>query len=264
MVKWYALVCIIFSMPFSFYALTDTEAIQYCATHPKSLMILFWPVAEAIESIELLEHEIFKSFDVIHKKEFSLINDGPLMLVRQVYARQEKRTGDWDDNFQGARNKMNMSFLAGTKVRAYLIDNADHEVVKTFKKELRKKYRYNFVHVNDIHEETVSMAQIVFSDATIAFFNSCKIHRCKNFEKLFKHYKEFLATHAIDRGNCCIVGDAVEAVYGIRDCNTLDFLQKHTISLESKPEKSNFDFHCYFYYLDEKFACPSTLEKAGT
>lgn len=239
---------------------SDRDALAYCYAHPKSFVVLFWPAAEAVQPIELLEKHLTQRFHVIYKKEISLENDGPLMFVRQVYARQKKRIGSWEDNFKGARHKAQQSFITGSKLRAYLLDAAEYNELKKFKKSMRKLYHYNFVHVNDTHEETVSIAQMVFSDPTIEFYNSCSFVEFKKFEALFDQYRKFLKENRIDPTSCCVVGQAVRAAYGIQDCERFDFIESHMLTLDSKKELDDennsiiYDHDAHFFYVDMKFA----------
>jgi hypothetical protein len=161
-------------------------------------------------------------------------------------------------------------------LRAYLIEqfNPDYAIFQLCKKRVRKLFPLLYgAHSDHQHSDAILYAQALFSQNTIHFFNHRQIGYMPRFQLLFDQFKTWLASAQIDTGNCCIVNAATQAVFGVKDCDTLEFIYagakqqalsptiKDIINVNNRSDYrsmieeivTNSDYH--FYYRGVKFAC---------
>lgn len=256
------LLSFIMSTPLLF-TYSDKAALDYCKQNPNTYVAILWPIVEKTHKIKYIESKLTSVANVLYKKEFRLKNNGPTMFIRQVYGSQRTRKGPFSDNMSAVYSKKEDAFYSGSVVRAYLIESNNFARLVRFKRDIRQHFDLNIIHIHDTHAESVGLAHTVFSDPTIEFLNVHKTNRVKNFERLFKEFKEWLKMNKINSRHCCIVGAAVAAVYGIKDCAKIDFIQSPDDPLiPSTPMFINhtsngdtqwlMDPNQYFYYFGVK------------
>ncbi len=110
------------------------------------------------------------------------------------------------------------------------------------KREIRETVKLGYaMHINDTHEETIHLGNIVFNENSIKclkFSDSSKV-------KLLKRYNEYIPLLIEKLGNnidkIVVYNSAVLSAYGLRDCGDIDFLHDPRISIPRNlhPQLSN-------------------------
>lgn len=268
-------VCLFLSMSISGHRreLDDQKALDYCLKHHDTYIVVLWPVAEKTYSVELIEKKLASIAPILYKKEFKLTRSGQLMFIRQVYSNQQTRIGTYHDNFTLAQQKRKNAFGKGSRLRIYLVRTDNFPQLVAFKRDIRSQFRLNLMHIHDTHEECAKLARIVFSPPTITFLNSHHPRYFERFENLLQEFKATLDEYNLDYHSYCLVGDAVLAAYGIKECDALSFVREGGEDLQFSGKNGMYqtdhsdahlllhDPHHHFYYADLKFAHPVDLYK---
>lgn len=249
----------------------DRDALRYCSKHKNTYVVLIWPIAEKTHNIESIEEKLKRVSKIIYKKEVELNRTAQLLFIRQLYGAHESRIGTYNDNFKMAREKRKSAFNTKTNLRIYLVETDTFSKLDSFKRNIRSHFRLNLMHIDDSHEESLDLAHIVFSLPTLEFLNTHTYNYFERFETLLKEFKSVLSENNIDHRSCSIVGDAVLAAYGIKECEVLHFVQEGTkqqlpstekfINLTNQRGDSTSllkDPNQYFYYQGLKFERPES------
>lgn len=97
------------------------------------------------------------------------------MFVTKVYAKEQERTGNAYDNFRLARVKERQSFTCNAPVRVYLVQTNNLKELLQYKRDIRKKFILDCLHIPDTHMESVSLAKLVFSNTLLNLLSDAKI-----------------------------------------------------------------------------------------
>jgi hypothetical protein len=257
----------------------DAMATEYATLKNNTYMVFVFPQSYAhLKKIELLlEHYGATVYD----KNIPLTDKGKFNLIRMLYG-NETWIGNWNNKFSGIQNKMKCVFPpeAPHRVTVYLWECASSSIAKECKQKIRDLVRigHHSVHINDNHEETIMYAQMMFNNNSVNWLNKAQLKLCEKFELFFNQYKDWLTqkNYAID--HFCIDGSAVLSVYGLRDCNDIDFLHYgnsiiHSGNNNLSDHEGELKYHCtnkdniifnpenFFYYKTIKFVSPDILKK---
>lgn len=246
----------------------DAMALELCRIKKDCFVVVIYPAANGKD--EELEKLIQGYGQIWHRKAVYLKKQGPLNLIRQIYYK-ESWTGNWKNGFAGAQSKANWCFQREGPVRLFIIESALPEM-RELKVRIRDLYRIenHAVHINDTWDEALHLAEIFFNENSIHFLNHCAIREFKWFNRLLKHYKEWLDKSGANRERFCIDGSSVLAAYGLREARDLDFLHldENVITDFREISSHNEEAHLYgttvddiilnpenhFYYSGLKFA----------
>ncbi len=201
----------------------DACAYEYAKRKKNTYIATVFPSAEG-KNDELIA-TLSKYGKIVYQKHIFLQKYGPLHLIRQIY-RTEPWVGDWSNNFQGAQHKANMCFRKAGAVRTFLIESDSTEYMKKCKEEVRDLYGISndSVHINDTHEETILLAQILFNENSVHFLNNADLKHFPNFYRLLEKYEQRFKKGDLDPDQFAIDGSAIMAAYGIREARDLDYL----------------------------------------
>lgn len=200
----------------------DAMALELCRINRNCFTVVVYPTAEGKDK-ELVD--LVQAHGAVwYRKSAHLKGHGPLNLIRQIY-RREPWLGTWKDGFAGAQNKASWCFRNHGPVRVFVVESTLKRM-QELKVEIRKLYaaENHSVHINDTHEETVEIAELLLNENSIHFMNNSSLKEFKWFNRLIGHYIEWLGQNGQDRGRFCIGGSAVLAAYGIREARDIDFL----------------------------------------
>ena len=207
----------------------DAQALQYCQLNPNTYVALLYPcVSWDFAKVK----SIFAKYGaLLYEKKLVLTDNGPFNILRVSYA-QEPWIGGFYNDFKGikfCRSKRYPHFAHHKlyKVIALLFECESLQKVLTCKKEIRgliKKSPPYPIHINDTHSETIDLAQVVFHDGSITFLNGSKRAQFKRFDQLLAEYKKILSDSGANVEDFCIVGSAVQAAWGLRECSDLFFI----------------------------------------
>jgi FkbM family methyltransferase len=202
----------------------DVIALEMAKLFTDSYIIIIFPSAQGKDQ-EIAEL-ISDYCEICYQKDVELNQNGALNLIKVIY-KGESWIGDWNNNFSGAKGKMEPCFQNDGPVRVYLVRAADPEQLILLKKQIRDLFGIgnHSVHINDHHEETVRLAQTFFNDNSIHFLNYSKLNgRFRNFIDLHERYKLWVENSGISPEYFCVDSSAVMGAYGIREPNDLDFI----------------------------------------
>lgn len=253
----------------------DAMALELCRIKRNSFIVVVYPTAEGKD--RELADLVQAHGTVWYRKSAHLKGLGPLNLIRQIY-RKEPWLGTWKDGFAGAQNKASWCFRNHGPVRAFVVESTLKRM-QELKSEIRKLYaaENHSVHINDTHEETVEIAELLLNENSIHFMNNSSLREFKWFNRLLGHYKEWLGQSGQDSGRFCIGGSAVLAAYGIREARDIDFLHLGEFSPTGFKEISSHNSserhygvaaddivmnpENHFYYQGVKFASLESIRK---
>jgi hypothetical protein len=249
---------------------SDAMALEYCRLKSNTYIATVFP--SAVGKDEQVKKVIQEYGEIIYEKSVHLSNEGPINLIKQIYG-NENWLGNWSDNFSGARAKAAACFRYDGLARVFIIESDSVEKVTEAKAKIRKLFgiEKHSVHINDTHEETIHLAQILLNDNSIHFLNYARPKNYEKFYQLLEDYQEWLTEKNLDKERFCIDSSAVMAAYGIREPGDLDFLHYRNEGITSgNPDiESNNDkqpYHAkpvddiiynpenHFYYNGLKFA----------
>jgi len=239
----------------------DQTALEYVKMNPHTRLTIVFPlVKEKYAEIRgtLLGHTI------CYEKDFIPTIHGIGNLIAQMYKPKEWLNARTRDRHAIRR------FVAGQPVRLLLLLPSSRENLIRTKAKIRGMFDHENlpIHISDDHEETVRVAEQVFNENSIHFFNNTHPTKFKNFSKLFERYKSWIEKNKYNKNEFCIDGSAVMAAYGLRDCGDLDYLsfcdkrcdleriRSHNdfLYLHDRPIKELiFDPRNYFFYDGYKF-----------
>ena len=215
----------------------DASALELVRRNKNLVLLHLFPSAEGKRL--LVEEIIEKYSNIAYKKEIKLTKQGALNYMLQVY-KGESWAGNWDNDFEGYRDKTNLCFRSNEPMIAYLIDTSN---AKTLKNEIRSLYNIgnHSVHINDTHEETLRLSRCLFNENSIHFLNNSKFVNYTKFSDQLKYYEQYLIDNNLNFEEYCITASSVLSLYGIREGNDLDYIHfnKHIIQGHSDIHSHN-------------------------
>ena len=201
----------------------DAAAIEYAKINTNTYVVCLFPVGVhkrvQVESV-LSEYGI-----TVYDKEIPLYNFGPVNAIAQMYKGEHwlgSREKGWPGALEHAKNK----FTNDSPLQIYLFECHDLLLVKEAKAKIRSLFPFgnNSVHVNDLHEETIRLAEQLFNENSIHLFNHGDLSiRNKVFE-FHELFKKDLAEKKYDNENICVDSSSVLSLYGLRESNDYDYL----------------------------------------
>jgi hypothetical protein len=201
----------------------DAMALEYCTLKSNTYVATIFP--SAVGKDEQIKRIIQEHSEIIYEKSVHLLNEGPINLIKQIYG-NEDWLGNWSDNFIGARAKAAECFRYNGLARVFVIESDNLGKVIEAKAKIRNLFNIgkHSVHINDMHEETIRIAQMMLNDNSIHFLNYARPKNYGKFYQLLENYQGWLTEKNLDQECFCIDSSAVMAAYGIRKPGDLDFL----------------------------------------
>ncbi len=201
----------------------DAIAAEFCRLDPCSFVVSVFPCA--VGRGEVVRRILLEFGGIFYEKSIHLVNDGPYLLIRQMYE-GEKWIGNWQDNFKGARQDAIIRFKGTDPLRVFIFSAANRELVRAAKSKIRALYELgNYsVHINDTHAQTLTLSQLLLNDNSVHFLNHARPRYWERFNRHLSHFKEWVKQVGIDPEYLCVDGSSALAAYGIRDVHDLDVL----------------------------------------
>jgi len=212
----------------------DSMALQYARLKPNTYIVTLFP--SAVGKDEIVRQALLEYGMIVYEKAVDFHNNGPFNFVRTMY-QGEKWVGTWDDEFKGTNGKVEPCFCNPGPVKIFLFECKSHELLGEYKDKIRDIYKIgkHSVHINDSHEETLRLAEIVFNKNTIHFTNNSRLKYFDIFTKYFAQFINWIKQSGVCSDDICVDGSAVLSAYGVRDCRDIDFLYHDDyIDTESK------------------------------
>lgn len=164
---------------------------------------------------------------IVYTKNFDLTENGKLNYILSLYA-GEPWIGDHNNSFPGVNHQARLSFAAGPRVIAALVDVESHQNLIAAKKQIRDLIGVGkpSVHTTDTKEETWRNATTCFSQETIRFINNAPFGAMYDsaFQSFISQTKKIITKSDIEIEDICVVGSAPLTAYGKRKCKDFDVL----------------------------------------
>ncbi len=202
---------------------TDAMAFEYCQLKTNIYIAVIFP--SAIGKDKEIQEVLKKYSNIVYKKNINLNQLGSVNFIKQIYS-NESWLGNWENNFAGAFYKAKECFKYQYPLRLFLLESENLENIVIAKNEIRNLFGIgnHSIHINDTHEETIKLSQILLNNNSIHFLNHSTPKKYQKFEELLISYKKWLNEQEVDQNSFCIDGSSIMAAYGIRDCRDLDFI----------------------------------------
>lgn len=210
---------------------SDEQALQYCQLNSNTYIALLYPCKtwDAAWTKSIFD----KYGSILYQKKITLVDNGPINILHIAYD-GEPWIGGFHDGFHVLKSSLRRRFPGITPDRFYevgvlLVECTSLKKVIACKKEIRRnlsKGHRHPIHINDTHQETITMAQAVFHSKSIDFLNSSRRMNFTRFDQLLTKYKKMIAESGAASEKFCIVGSAVHAAMGLQDCKDLCFIHQ--------------------------------------
>lgn len=253
----------------------DAMALQYAQLKKNTFIALIFP---CIQPNKKAIDSYFKTYgEIVYEKNIYLSKIGALNLIKTAYE-DASWIGDIKNNFKGAHRNVGKRFRNMTDnyytVRVVLFECQSLNKVRECKAKIRNIYKIGPypIHINDTHQETLTLAQTVFNENSINFLNNQAIKTGPELDHLIKLYKIFLRTHGLDSENCCIIPNVSHSSNNVLfihhyDNNALQTPQSQALpclcinnlepyNVVSMRDNIIFNPAHHFYYKNVKFQIP--------
>jgi len=252
----------------------DATALEYVRLKKNTYIVTVFP--RAIGFDQEIRDILNQSATIVYDKQLTFKKNGLFNLIKTFYE-DEFWVGDYADSFAGIRAKTDLcSSPYNDNVRIYLIETDLRDQLSAVKDKIRSLFKIDkhSVHINDSYDETVRIAEAVFNSNSLHFLENADIKFMENFNSLFESYHARLKCE--NGEDYCITGDAIQAVYGIKDTDKIEFIHhKETVNFWMKNitcvnqtdyqrianDEIIFNPEYHFYYRGCKFMAINNLHK---
>lgn len=234
---------------------------------------LLWPSAKGRKK------ELYNLIpNIVYQKNVALNHLGAHNLISQVYC-NENWLGKREEGYPGVKNKLVECFKTFDDLTVVAFQSSSLREVKLIKENIRRMFSIgkHSVHITDTKDEAIRIARILFNENSIHFLNYGDPNKYLSVHKKIERFKKFIKKNNIDLDKTVLDSSIVMTLYGIRECNDIDFLavkenikhydeiiDNHQNELVFHQESKNsliLNQKLYFYYDDLKFISFSQLYK---
>lgn len=209
----------------------DSIALEYAKLKPRARLVTIFPscgeVDQSDEKIHAALEILQEKTNIYYAKELSLNKNGFENYMRQVYL-GESWLGNPSNGFAGAKEKA--QFCGGTgKMIALLIEPSSSVDMVKVKDEVRDLFGLgnHSIHINDTYEETLRLARVIYNRNSLHFLEHGQPDKYEKLTGLLSIYEKTLRMAGITPDLFSITGSAVLSMYGLRECEDLDYLHFH-------------------------------------
>ena len=201
----------------------DEMTLQYCRLDDRVRVAVLFPVTQGHD--DEMSQILQESGPILYRKSIVISRRGRENLIKLLY-RGESWLGDGIRPTPGLLQHVNQRFVDHAPVQFVFFVGGDEDKNRQTKRRIRALFDLGNdpVHINDIHYQTVSIAESVLNANSLHLLNHARNRDLRNFSKLFRSFKEWIAQEHFDSRLFCIDGSAVLSAYGLRDANDLDYL----------------------------------------
>ena len=170
--------------------------------------------AEQRQALKLLGERA----EIIHIKDVALSDMGRRNINRLLYGHNTW----WNEEI--VERFVDLRFPHGGNITTAFFRIDPNDDPRPVKEHVRQAFNdTHWVHVNDVHEETVWVAEALLNPNGIDYLNLAPDRRPPTFDRLVRGYEAEI--RATGQADCyCIDSGAVLAAFGLRDCNDLDYI----------------------------------------
>ena len=255
----------------------DHMALEYVKLKPSTKLITLHP-ARDIQKEEAVSDLIYSKVPVVYDSVIPLNKEGFTNYVSQMYF-GESWLSTPSDPIAGARLKGDLCW-GQSPVRVLLIEEDSLDTLNSLKEEIRSLYSIDksSVHINDMYEETLRLARVVYNPNSVDFLNVGIPNLSPKLSAELENYRKTIEGHRLNPDLFCVTGSAVMTMFGLRECADLDYLHydpSHVIQGSSyinshEKELSKYPMHKddilfnpnnHFYWNNVKFASLDSVKK---
>lgn len=249
----------------------ETAVTKFIEIADNCYVALIWPSAQG------RQNELDKLIpNVIYQSKISLNHNGAHNLLSQVYY-DEAWLGSRDEKYPGVKSKLVECFKNFNDLRVIAFQAESLDKVLEIKENIRQCFSIgkHSVHITDTKGEANRIARILFNENSIHFLNYGDPARYLSTHQKIERFKSFIKKNGIEVGEIVLDSSIVMSLYGIRECNDIDYLsidicikyldeliEDHSEELKFHQEGKStiiLDPSFYFYYDDLKFISFSQL-----
>lgn len=212
-----------------------------------------WPIANKKDGGKAADEIICEKAQVFFKKETQLTYGGLINTMIHAYGHQDW-TGNAYDGFSGVPNKAKLCYTKGSPSTFYVLSDIDLGTVNDIKQTIRNKYHLSnhSIHITDTKEEAILLAKEILNTNSIDLLNYGCPFRYQSFIKRFICFTEELKKWNCSSDDYLIDSSAVLSLYGLRDCNDIDYitLNKEDSLVKSDMFENHLNYGIEMYYSD--------------
>ena len=205
--------------------MSDHMALKYAKLKP-SCHLLFLFSHTVINESEI--DKVIMNYGLpVYEKRLNLSEHGRVNLMRQLYL-GEDWVGDRSNYFYGARVKAGRCFAKGSNLRVMLFDAKTDADLVLMKERIRQLFDVgkDSVHINDTHEETVRLSEIIFNNNSLIASNNFHAVDRTGLKDAVRRFKRVCRKSGIDPETLCLAGPASLASYGVHDTEEIQVISK--------------------------------------
>lgn len=248
---------------------------EYCKIKQNVYFAYVWPKAKGKHKQEKMNLLINNSCGVVYKKKIKLNYQGFSNLVIQTYSTEEW-IGDIDNNFLGAKNKVDAVYDKNGMLTIYVLDCENLNKVTELKNNIRELFKLgtHSIHITDSQIETIQSANLLLNQNSVEFLNVGKPYYNKELYRSLDEFKNRIINHHFSTNDFIIDSSCVLELYGSKEIHNKDIVIKFmTIStgyevIEDDYVQNHHEYinyyktsidnlvlnpNCYFFYNDLKF-----------
>lgn len=207
---------------------------MFCKKVQNVYAICIWPRGDKFALRKKAETMIDELCEIIYKKELNLNQQSLRNLMIQIYHEHEWM-GSAAAHFSGASNKSEACWKKGCSTIVYFVTGP--ELIKML--ELKEKIRGIFnignhsVHITDNQAETVQIANILLNENSVDLINNGKPDKYVQLNIIIEQFKKVVHDSGKLIEDYIVDASSVMGLYGLRECNDLDYLSKDDDVLEN-------------------------------
>lgn len=228
--------------------LMDIGAYEYILRNENAHMVEVFPIA-GVRNIKTIERILNKYGFVYYKKSVFLTTDA-ILRIKNINYGAEEWIGNRTNNYSGLRNHA-LRCVAPGKTTFFILCCDDESAVKA-KAEVREylgKGNYP-IHINDSHEEAISIAKLIFNNNAVDWLNSVPFIHYEYENKIQSEIIAYMKKYKLSNNDICVSGSAVMAMYGLREPKDIDCITRSHINMIDEGNVSNHETEKRYYPTD--------------
>jgi hypothetical protein len=217
--------------------------LEYLNLTENNYLAIIWPSAD--KTVNYLN----EFNDIIYEKKIILNPLGAQNFVAQVY-KEHEWVGSFEEGYGGAISKVTETFKDYSYLHLIFFKENSFAQVSFLKEKLRQSFgiKKGSVHISDNYNETLDIGKIVLNDNSIHFMKYGIPYKFPDIFNNLKLFREKLIKERVDISSVVISGETVLGIYGLKLCDTVQFLSKEELNLEPELFKNEI---IYIKYFDE-------------
>jgi len=201
----------------------------FCSYNSRSRLAILWP------SFFISGKDTNNYFDnIVYEKDINLTNIGKHNFVTEIY-KNEKWLGDYENDFNGAKNKMHECFKTNKQVKIVIFNIDERININYLKSKIRNEIGIgkHSIHITD-NNNFQNILDIIFNENSLHLLNTVKCSILNKQYNLTNILKKNLLKNNIDLDEVLIVGSFPLSLFEIRENRDLDIILLNDNLLETK------------------------------